>query len=283
MHSIFYKSIRYYIILLSIFFLIYSELYALSYTEPPISEEEVERNIARMSQIEKEKYRQFYNEYRRNYITSQKKDEDYKKFLRGDNISSEQNSTINNSNSVKIPSLKNQDKKNSTFSEYYKLEKVNTLMSCIYPNFINGLQRAYIRNSKGDIVYIISMEAVQGVCDWKIDKYIFKTNTPRYIVNQLINEKNNNLYLQETLKIKFTIKKIRNNENLDIDAINLAYFVIINNKAEDDIITQKSYSIKINLPKSGSMSYMSPDLTIDTSFLSKDFLNMEILSGLYPK
>ncbi len=165
----------------------------------------------------------------------------------------------------------------------YTVTKEGDIFSCLKPNAIKGIETVYLKNDNGDVIYTIEIWGSEGTCDWQKDKMLFKKNLPQSEIVTLSNQFEQKLYLKSTMNLIFKVKKRVNSGNLASTTIEIPYFIILNNKKDNNIIFKKDLKIKINLPKKGEIIIKGEKINIEESFRALDFIYLEGLSGIYFK
>ena len=166
-------------------------------------------------------------------------------------------------------------------AEDFKIKKDDEFLSCLKPYAIDGINKIYLRNKKDQIVYTIEILGSEGECKWKVDTLYFHNDLSLKKANKIKKDFKPNLYLDETFYMNFKVKKIRAKENLDIKSIVIPYFIVLNNKASNKILKQLSFNIKIDLSKPGEQIITSEKISLKENFLTGDFMNIELMSGIY--
>ncbi|MFL1781333.1 hypothetical protein ABSA28_01056 [Candidatus Hepatincolaceae symbiont of Richtersius coronifer] len=188
-------------------------------------------------------------------------------------IATDPTSATNNSIKSEVTSKPN--------NNFYKVTRERDYLSCLTPFSVEGINKLYLKDDNNEIIYVIEIQSFNGTCQWERDKLLFKKKTPQSEIKQVLENYNTNLYMNTNFTITFFVRKIRTDVILPINHIEVPYFVILNNKSNDNIVIQKSYKINLILPTKGEKVYTTTPITIAHGFPIEDFSNMEIISGIY--
>ncbi|MDR0483918.1 MAG: hypothetical protein LBH40_01375 [Alphaproteobacteria bacterium] len=165
----------------------------------------------------------------------------------------------------------------------YKLTKEADSLACFKPLAIKGIDTVYLKNKNDEVVYLIEIYGSEGNCKWQRDKVIFAKNLPLTERNSITKNFKPQLHFKGNTRLLFRVKKLLPTESVDIKSIKVPYFILINNKATNEVIFKKDLSININLPAKGEVVYKAEIISFELSFLMEDFVNLETLSGIYFK
>ncbi|MCL2566683.1 MAG: hypothetical protein FWE18_01125 [Alphaproteobacteria bacterium] len=165
----------------------------------------------------------------------------------------------------------------------YKLTREKDNLACFIPLAIKGIDTVYLKNAKGDVVYIIEIYGSEGNCAWQRDKVVFAKNLPITERNYITKNFKPKLYFKGNFRLFFRVKKLLPTESIDIKSIKVPYFVLIHNNKTDETLFKKDLSINIRLPKDGEIIYKGEVVSMNLSFFMEDFINLETLSGVYFK
>lgn len=173
--------------------------------------------------------------------------------------------------------------KTVTIQDYtFKLKKNTEYLPCLKPLEIKDINKIYIKDYTNKPVYLIEMYGSSGACKWQTDELLFssKNTTQEAKQTAILRDYKPNIYLQSNFKIKFKVTKLANTSNLASTTVTIPFFVVLNNRASNSIISQQNLSINIKLPKQGSVNVSSQAIKINSVFALADYNNIELLSGI---
>lgn len=165
----------------------------------------------------------------------------------------------------------------------YKILQEKDYLSCFKPLAIKEISTIYLKNDQDQVVYKIDIYGSEGECKWKRDRLLFNKNVPLAKINTIVNNFSNKLYLNTTFHLMFRVVKIRTDEQFPQQNIEVPYFVILYNNQSDKIIVRKNLSINIPLTDQKQQIIHTNPVVLELSFNDTQFINMELLSGIYFK
>ena len=176
---------------------------------------------------------------------------------------------------------------NIDYKKLYKIEKQKENIACLVPYVIDGIDKIYIKNTEGDIAFIIELMGSEGSCYMESDKLVFKKNTDIAIVNNIIDNFEKKIYIDNKFRLNYRITQVNKNGRTEKRSITIPYFIVLKNKDTDEIISQNTYKIQIplNLPLGygNARIYETRNLTLKTIVPEKQFGSIRLVSGIYFK
>ncbi|UQY80429.1 hypothetical protein HAV_00624 [Candidatus Hepatincola sp. Av] len=189
--------------------------------------------------------------------------------------------TTTNSRNPNLEEIKANNKKKHDAANSYKISREKDNLACLKPLIIDGLDTLYIMNKAKEKVYAIKIVGFQGTCNWERDRLLFTKSTDVKYANTLVEQFTGNMYLTSSVRLIFSVEKLKDDSNIPIKTLQVPYFIVLHDKKTDKIIWTKNLKVVVKLGKKPKETILGKMISFNLVVPEKDVLNKELLSGMY--